>query len=649
MLSNLSRKILSFRPNILVGVVFPIILIVLGVFLFSSTTPKVQNLVISSGENIIKSTKPIFQTIKPKNATYIIDFETKYEDLSQKHLKIAVTGCLEFLEINNKEYPTDNLTGKIVKTKVDEFREKIDCDNDKFMVFDLTRYAKAGESIKFQMLMQNEAGDVGFVWHGYEYDLIFVIILGIVNLGFLLLLIFVCSKLGLSRLLASIIFGGVLIREYYLSKTEFWFRSYDLKDFFGTGHLGFIEYVANNLKLPNSDVGWQFHQAPLYYVINGLMMRVSSVWNLHFDYTLLQFFNLIVFVGFVIISCKILKEVFLSKSHIDAQEESWINNFFSRSQNEFFVIVGALVINFLPSMVIHSVRISNDVLFYFFSSLVIYYLLKFSKSKSFIDKNIFWATVFTSFGIATKVNSLILLVLIIAVFIIKFIILSKNTHTNLFTHKILSSIVIFVLIIGLGVGAGFYKKIEAKIKDPSKDWLVTSESILNKKLFVDNNLGNFVFFDAKSFLTVTSAQGFSDIGGRQSYFVYLFKTAIGAEFFYNNMASNYLIALYCLVFLILLFFAYLMVTCKKHFFADNWFMLTTLSIFVLASVYYRTKTPCACNQDFRFILPSIVPFVIILFALSKRLNKNEFPVLYYLFWICVLTLVPVSILFIFNV
>jgi hypothetical protein len=595
MINTVLRRILSYRPNLFFGLVFPIILILIGVSLFSVTNPKVNNLVIAGGTKTVQSKQPVFETISAKNTTYIIDFETKYSQFTQKHLKLAITGCLEYLEINNKQYPIENLTGKITKTKVDEFREDISCDNNKFLLFDLTKFSSPDQTIKFQMLMQNGAGDVGFVWHGYEFDLIFVLILALINLGFFLIILYICHKLKLSRLISLIIFGGVLIREFYLSKTEFWFRSYDLKDLNGTGHLGFIDFVAKNLSLPNSDLGWQFHQAPLYYIINSFILKVGNYFELNFVYTALQFFNLIVFVGFIVVAILILKEFFLPKSTLDKQDTSWLSNIFVRTQNQFFVILGALLVCFLPSTIVHSVRISNDILFYLFSSLVIYFLLLYSKSQNIIDKNLILGSVFVSLGLATKVNSLILVVLLALVIISKFIIINNSQSIKTIFTKSFSYLLLIVVIISVGAGIGFYKKIEAKLADPTKDWLVTSETNLSKKLFVDNSIGNFLYFDAKAFLTTPFAQGDDDHSGRQSFLVYLTKTAIGSEFGYSNSSAYQLLALYSLVFIILIYFAYLLVTSKSKFFVDNWYVLLSFGLFFAGIAFYRAKTPCACK------------------------------------------------------
>lgn len=632
------KNIKNTKLNLLTGLVVPILVIIFGVYFVQSTLPQPQNLTIKGGDVNLKIDKPLYSFLTNDSNTYNLKFDlNKKSFVAQNNLKLFLTGCPEFVEINGQQLNAEEVFSPVytyTEKVLNQDQERYSCKREKPFILKLDKYT--GENIKVDILMKHNPGEIGISWHSYEYDIVYLLLSLVTNLGIFLIVWFVCQQLGLGWVSALIIFGGVLMREHFMGYTAFWDRNYDLADYRNSGHLGFIEYISKNWTLPDPSRGWQYHQAPLYYLLAGALFSVVTSLGVYFVYPAIQLLNLVIFVGYLVVAILISKK-FLRPS---------------LNRKAFFAFhLLSLILVTIPSGVIHSVRISNDILFYLLSALTIYFLANWvSKSKT---RDLYLSSTMIAVGLMTKVNSLILVVLLVITVLIKYVLKNSLSFNWDYFQKIRSDIIsvlkpllLIIIIISVGFGVGFFKKIEAKIADPSKDWLVTSEDGLSKDLFVKNTVGNIVLPDLVALTTVPEANPFKDEGGRQSFVTYLLKTSVAAEFQYDESKDWYLTGLFTIAFVLLVYFGFIIATSKKEWFLKNWFLLLCLGVFLAGSIYYRVKTPCACNQDFRFVYPLQVPYLIILFILGQKINAKKYPVLYYSFWILLIIFVLLSVLFI---
>lgn len=145
----------------------------------------------------------------------------------------------------------------------------------------------------------------------------------------------------------------VFIFYTYVAYNTNIFSSYDVG-----GHVGYIYQVATTHTLPKADAGWSTFHPPLYYII------AAFVWNtFKFDYQELSFALQMLSVFFCL-GTGVLVYLTLKEAGI----------------KENVATLSAYVTWLLPSVVLGSTMVGNETCGMFFSSLSIYWLLKYYKS-----------------------------------------------------------------------------------------------------------------------------------------------------------------------------------------------------------------------------------------------------------------------------
>jgi hypothetical protein len=147
-------------------------------------------------------------------------------------------------------------------------------------------------------------------------------------------------------------------------------------------------------------------------------------------------------------------------------------------------------------------------------------------------------------------------------------------------------------------------------------------------LIVGKNLENLVWLDVKTFVTEPFTSPIVDKYGRQYFPNYLGKTALFGEWAYSG-ASMHNIAV-AMSILALAMFIISIIFLFKIPIKDLKFLLPILliSIFLLCGVTH-TRISFPVNIDFRYILPIIIPFLILYnygINLSLLSGKKRFAV-----------------------
>lgn len=85
------------------------------------------------------------------------------------------------------------------------------------------------------------------------------------------------KKLDARRAVLLLFAVGFVLRIFYVLYTPYTVRQHDV--WFvtsGKGHMGYIQYIAENLALPDTNQIWQFTHPPLHHVLAGLLYRALS-------------------------------------------------------------------------------------------------------------------------------------------------------------------------------------------------------------------------------------------------------------------------------------------------------------------------------------------------------------------------------------
>lgn len=401
-------------------------------------------------------------------------------------------------------------------------------------------------------------------------------------------------KNNLNKTVIFILLLGLAINIFYLLKTPYNVRSHDVE-----GHIKYIEYIAHNFKIPHPDVCWECHQAPLYYILAGAIYKASillGIGDKDTIYFILQVFSLLLFFVFSAVAVLIFKKVFIANKSEEIKTTAL--------RSYIFYLVSMLFV-FWPTNIIHSVRITNDTLFYVFYALVLLFLIKWLERNN--SKNFYFAIIFSFLAFVTKSHGVLAFTLVGACIIFNFV-KNKKRFDDLQYYFKVAGVLLVVFAIGF-FASRLGPRVVDKIKGEGQksNLLVWNVAGLNEGLFTDNKIKNYIYFDTKIFLTEPYINNWEDIYGRQYFWNFLLKNSLFGEFFFKGTAAeNIAIGISALLLMIIFWIIGGMLFSIKESFKNN-FVLKINAVFLLSS-FLAHRIILSANGDFRFILPMLISF-----------------------------------------
>lgn len=391
-----------------------------------------------------------------------------------------------------------------------------------------------------------------------------------------------------SPFITILLLAGMLLCIAYLSATPYWVRNHDIG-----GHLDYIKYIVHHHSLPSTNDCQECHQPPLYYLIVSPICNFFSCESN--SLILIQIISLLFSFGFLVFGIKLLR-LYLP----------------ARINDKYFNLAAALLI-FWPSGIIHSVRIGNDALLYFLTAAGLYFItLWFINGR---PKDLGLSLVFMVASLLTKYNGIILFGIIILTLLLKFIIKSENKKEILKIGVLISFLFFFAFVL---INFKFVLRDETT---GLATILAGNFESAPSALKVGNKIENFTKFDLQRFLNFPYANPWSNEWGKQYFFNYLLKSSLFGEsvFPQNVLKKQAILISYLFVFLILIiiigmiiaildFVGFLKKTSKGREISPHILIPFVVLLFLMALIFFRYLVPLSCNNDFRYIYPSIIPF-----------------------------------------
>lgn len=377
-------------------------------------------------------------------------------------------------------------------------------------------------------------------------------------------------RMNVGVLVAVMIALGVALRfGFYLDLPKYDKFGHDVD-----GHVAYVKYIAENHAIPADNECWTCYHPPVYFVASvpaWEMGRISGPLALEG----LQVESLLFSILFLFVACGFFKE-FLTGAP--------------------FKIATALMA-FWPVLILVSPRIGNDQLFYLLHAVCV--LCGYKYLKSGVGKYLVIAAVATALAIWTKSTGMVTLGTL-ALFAVGGYV--TNFRSLIPSKTEVAGWLIFVLTIA-GVA------VDRLLGDSD---LVGNSQSLHSGLKIGNAIGNFVYFDLKSFLTEPYTSPWTDGLGREYFLNYMFKTSLFGEFKLLETAMGKILAT-----VISMSFLGMVVVAARGFWSTklrgvHWILLLQAVAFVAALAFLRNKIPFSCSNDFRYIVPvllSFVPFV----------------------------------------
>ncbi len=376
----------------------------------------------------------------------------------------------------------------------------------------------------------------------------------------------------------SIMVAGFLLRLVYLSYTNFDVRAHDV-----VGHLQYVEYILANLSFPGRGACWQCYHPPLYYALTAWAYSVLKGIGVQNIYLWLQVFSILIYYVFLYYGIRIIK---------------------SFIADHFFIIVAVALLVFWPSGIIHSARIGNDVLFYALYAGGLFYLVRWYKEG--VSRDLWVAAFVAALSILTKSNGIVLGGIVGMSVLLKLLLEGRK----IVPVKLVAGAAGIIL---LGAILGFSGGIISGLKKEKGDWLVANSYQLPANIFVGNGPENYLYFDLKSFVSEPFTSPWVDGKGRQYFWNFLFKTSLLSENEINlkiNRVAASLISVLFLVFLLSFIFHFFSLGRDKL--RENAVLLFNIALPLIALILFRIKIPAACSNDFRYIFPVLISFIVLL-------------------------------------
>jgi len=356
---------------------------------------------------------------------------------------------------------------------------------------------------------------------------------------------------------------GLLLRVAYLTVTPFDVRGHD-----ASGHLEYINYVADTHSLPPPYDGFEYYQPPLYYALAAPVLWIAKTVGMpDFQrFMLLQCFSLALSAVTLLLGVRVGRELFPRKS----------------DRTAFALFTLALAVT--PAFVFFAARINNDVLYQVWAFASFLLLLQWWKKP---DVRI-WLSLCAviGLGILTKTN---MALMVLPAFVC--LLFAKKMRWTAKAWQGLAGIAMIVIV------AGWFH-IPRALDPDAKKAVVGNYTILTN--FVENGAANFLTFNPVGMLAHPYNDPYDDVARRQYFWEYLFRSSLYGEFgFGSEHARLAVIMLLSSLLLIPLVVANFVRDIRRNALSSLpvW---STLLVTLAGAALFRFVFPYSSSQDFRY-------------------------------------------------
>ncbi len=412
-------------------------------------------------------------------------------------------------------------------------------------------------------------------------------------LAFFVVIARALRRLKLTWPVVLVFVAGVAVRFGYLSVTPFSVRGHD-----ADAHVDYIEYLVTHHGLPNPNDGGVFYQPPLYYALAAGLWKALTAMGVHSRETILwalQVQSVVYQLSFLVFS------ILTAALWLDLQPDGGFDRGLSSRRGVHALFVALLCL--WPSAIIHSVRLGNDDLLYLWFGAGLYFTARWWIAGRNRDLNL--AAGCGALGMLTKSNALLLFVLLAALLGARFV-NDKEREFNAHLKRAWPTIALALLSIGTVLGRAAIDTALGK----RSNVLVGNSDRLNGDLAVGNGAANYLWFDAKIFVTEAFTSPWDDAKGRQFFWNYVLKTSLFGEFSFERVwLSNVAVVLSLLLLLLAGCLALGLFLDPGMDFLKELPALVVGVTLVLSLMALRASIPKSCSNDFRYILPVVTPFL----------------------------------------
>jgi len=540
----------------------------------SQISPNIGNATYQfEGHEKHETTLPFFA--KTESEKLFVDFTMELSELHPTKFRIKPDDCIEEMIVNKKKV-TESLFCDYSDGRVISFADQLKPGKNTFHVVIKDTGVHGG------MRIQTARSD--------QLSLIILIFFAALILWYGTPILLRINKRMKYFWIVLLILGGSFLRFYYMDMTTYTVRGHDTD-----AHIDYIEYVADNMKIPPAQEKWEYHQPPLYYFVTGSLMKLGRSFDLQKTDILDKLQLLSLFFSLLVLGIGI-----------------WIGLILFKEEEHKQRLQFGCIISVFPILILLTSRITNDTLFQVISFLFAAILLLWWKNGYLREWLLLLLII--SIGLLTKISALAFLAIGFLTALIR-----KDVHPKEKIAPIIISL-IFVLLI-----AGWLPILRLAEQERSRTLSLGNEG-MHGKLQVENTWQNFTTFNPYQMLNHPYNNPWNDESRRQYFWEYFFRSAFTGQFsFEQPIKTVTVLLLICGLFMIplMLWGIFKEVRSRPY---DTFPMLLLLCVQAAASFGYRYFFAYAPNQDFRFSIILIIPIAYFVIRgaqhLSGKLQKN---------------------------
>ncbi len=523
--------------------------------------------------------------------TFELELHVSHNRFSSGIFHIVPDDCLSTLYVNDSKVDLSGINGL--------------CNWSRGFDIDISRYLVDGDN-RLQLRLKDKAGKRGvdvkavlkpWIHHSFK---------AVVGVMVLLASFFVMRYLRFSLTLSIVFALGMVVRFYYFMETPWYERTYDVD-----GHIDYIVYIATHGALPMAKECWTCYHPPLYYLMSAGIYKMGLLFSKGVALSAVQFLSLIFSWLFALFSVLSLRLMFTSR---------------------VVLLMSSTVILFYPSLLMHASRIGNDVLVYVGYVGAFYFYLKWLRD----GKGIWLSTLFAAMALFAKANGLIVMAVLGMAYLIH--VISRREWKRKWRTVVLVASV-YALIAGSAASLHVAR---------SDGGLVSNAHSLNRRLFVDNSISSYLYFDPAIMLKHAYTSAWDNGKGREYFWNYFWQSSLFGEFG-HDLNLKPLASGISAVFLVLLMMAVVgfFAMRKQELVRSMPFIMNAIFI-VLAAIYLRYSIPAACSNDFRYSIPLILSLAYFMGLALSMVRRKEIIVLEWGIYATVALFALFSSIFVLN-
>jgi hypothetical protein len=388
----------------------------------------------------------------------------------------------------------------------------------------------------------------------------------------------------LGRMETVILAVALVVVCWYWGATPWYERNYDVKRYGLEGHLDYVIYLVEHRSLPPVYEGWQYYQPPGYYGIGALAWRWAD-WLGISGPEALQAYSLVLWQVFLTSSVAAMKRIL--------RRPAWVLG----------TATAALAL--WPSGIISAIRIGNDAGLYAAAGLATYFMVRWWKGQG--RRHLAGMALSVAAAFLFKGSGMALLAAAGALVALRLLRRARWRRLRPWLEASAAA-----AAMGSGVALGMARNVWAWKEGKTPSWLISNIAGLDDDLKAPSGLRSFIPLDVPVFLCEPWVNSRDDATGRANFWNYFLRSSLSGEFSFEGKLHEVLSLAWGVLLLWLVAILLVRPFVARPSVAALWRDAPVYAVGLLwlaSAISLRASFDFACEADFRFVVPAIVPFV----------------------------------------